>query len=200
MTDDPNSNDEALQLDIPSLYRMPIDQLLLDDNDLPFFIPVVCEFLRKFSHVCGLFRICGSHSMVQNLGVIFDLQDCAVPPNASVHDVTSFLKQWLTQLPEPLIPPNLINDIYNPNDPDSVVTILNNMPVTNRKCVASIFSVIKAILDNKEINKMDQANLSTCFVNAFTQNMLGLSKPMPFNEFFEKAVAITNEEMNDFIL
>lgn len=197
-----NSNpcDDIPILDIPSLYKMPLDQLLLDDNEVPVFIPVICEFLHKFTSVIGIFRLCGSHNMIMNLGVIFDLRDCAVPPCASVHDVTSFLKLWLRDLPEPLIPPDLINDIYHPNDSESIVTILKSMPVINRKCIAHIFWLIKDILDHQEINQMDLKNITTCFVTSLTQNSLNLIKPLPFKDIFDKAIGLLNEEKNDFVL
>ncbi|KAH0795647.1 RhoGAP domain containing protein [Histomonas meleagridis] len=179
---------------------MPIEQLLLNDDDLPVFIPVVCEYLMNFSHCVGIFRLCGNHTMVQDLGIIFNLPECAVPPCASVHDVSSFLKQWLRDLPVPLIPPNLLNDIYNPDDEGSIVTLLKNLPVTNRKCLASIFAVIQLVFDQAAVNQMGPANIATCFVGSFLQNSKGLTKHLPFMTFFNSAMMYLNDEGNDFIL
>ena len=138
--------------------------------------------------------------MVQKLGIVFNMPECAVPPSATVHDVSSFLKQWLRQLPEPLIPPNLINDNYDPSNPNSVIPVLRQMPVTNRKCLASIFAVIYLVLQQKDTNQMGPSNIVTCFVRSLLQESKGLRKFLPFTAFFDKCVEYLNDLGDDFNL
>ena len=186
-------------LEIPPLFKMPMDQLLLDDRDVPFFIPVVCDFLRKFTRVEGIFRKSGSNRMVDRLGILLNVHDCAVPPCATVHDATSFLKTWLMRLPEPLIPPTLINEIYDYSDDSSIVTILRTLPVPNRRCLALIFAVIQDVIDHSDENKMNATNIATCFANALLKNREGIDPYFNFPKFFNAAVRMFNPEKNDFV-
>ncbi|OHS95269.1 RhoGAP domain containing protein [Tritrichomonas foetus] len=185
---------------VPTLYQKPVSKLLLNDNKIPVFMPIVCDYLMNFSGTRGIFRLCGNHMMVQQLGIIFNLPECAVPPCASVHDVSSFLKQWLRDLPEPLIPPNILNDFYNPDDQDSVYTTLKQLPEVNRKCLASIFAVLVLVLDQQNINQMGPANIATCFVGSLTQNSKDLTRHWPFLAFFNKSIEFLNDDGDDFIL
>lgn len=187
-------------VNVPTLFKMSIDQLLLNDDDLPVFIPVICEFLMNFSNSVGIFRLCGNHAMIQDLGVIFNLPECAVPPCASVYDVSSFMKQWLRDLPEPLVSPDLLNELYEPDNDDSIVTLLRNLPKTNRKCLASIFAVIQLVIDQSSVNQMAPANIVTCFVSSFLQNSKGLKRHIPFLRFFNATMKYINDNGDDFVL
>lgn len=189
---------EIKNISVPTLFKVPITDLL-KNNNLPVFIPIVTDFLMSFSGVVGIFRLCGNYTMVQDLGIIFNLPECAVPPCASVHDVASFIKQWLRDLPEPLIPPDLINNVFNPQDPLTAISLLRQLPEINRKCLASLFAVLSLVLAQKSKNQMGPANIATCFVGSLTQDSKGLTKHFAFTLFFDTCVPYLNEDGNDFI-
>lgn len=182
-----------------TLFRVPLDDLLLDDRGIPTFLPVVCDYLMNFSGTVGIFRLCGDHTIVQALGTAFNFPQCAVPPCASVHDVSSFLKQWLRDLPTPLIPPSLVNSQYDPSDDSTVASLLRALPPANRRCLALIFAVIQLVLDQSAVNQMAPANIATCFAGSLLQNSKGLTRHFPFARFFTAAMQHINAAGDDFV-
>jgi hypothetical protein len=186
--------------EVPTLFGMPIDQLLLNSSGVPIFLPMVCNYITQFSETVGLFRRSGSHRLVQELGVIFNLPECAIPPCASVHDMASFLKQWLRDLPDPLISPDILNEMYDVSSEDSVGDVLSSLPDPNRKCLAIISNTLIAVLRKESVNQMGYGNLNTCFAGSLCQNQKGLRKAMPVMKFLESCHAKLNAEKTDFDL
>jgi hypothetical protein len=134
------------------------------------------------------------------LGKLFTLPECPVPPCANVHDVASFLKKWLRELPEPLIPPLLLNVVYNQDDPSTFVPLLNSLPIPARKSLALISAVIATVLENKATNQMGPVNIVMCFAGSFMQEGNGLEQPVRFPDLMEKCAQHLNEKKDDFIL
>lgn len=190
----------AQELAGEKIYLKPISQLHLTEDNVPVFIPVVSQFIRDFSGNVGVFRRCGDHTLIQDMGVLFNHPKISMPPFATVYDACSFMKQWLKQLPEPLITPTVFNEHFDGENPDSVRLVLKNLAETNRKTFAYICLVLKDILEKKERNQMDFKNISFCFFGTLTQNSKGLSQPFPCHFFFMNAMLLMNEEKCDFDL
>jgi len=185
--------------EVPTLFRMPLDDLLLTQENIPIFLPVVCAHLREFSRVEGIFRHCGAHLRVQTLGMLFNLPECAVPPSATVHDLASFLKQWLAQLPEPLIPPALIRELYGA-DSHCIVEFLKAMPIINRKCIAAVFSVLREVLGHASDNRMGPSNLAVCFYPGLTQESQGPREGFDLPRMVCDCSLLINDMQDDFDL
>ena len=169
------SNEEY---EICSLIGKPIEELILNSEGVPTFIPPVCEYLRLLAKAQGIFRVPGNQQMVDDLGILFNLPKCSVPPSATVHDVASFLKKWMISLPVPLISPPIFNEYFSSTsqtdpDPLSIFNILMHLPEIQRKCLAYLFSTVKVILDNEKYNQMSMSNLALCVGNSLTQSMKG---------------------------
>jgi hypothetical protein len=190
----------ALISELPSIFGRNIRELHLTPDQVPVFIPGVCSFLEYFADCVGIFRRCGMHDTVQELGRVFNLPECPVPPYASAHDVASFLKQFLRDLPSPLIPSDVLNATYQVASPDAVASVLSALPVVNRKTLAAIVSVLMRVCDNQECNQMTAANLTTCFATSLTQTDAGLSVYFGFFDFITWAAERLNDERDDFRL
>ncbi|KAG8199537.1 hypothetical protein JTE90_009378 [Oedothorax gibbosus] len=87
------------------------DQEWIADRDfiVPKFIASSIGFLRDFITVEGIFRKAGSIARQRDLRV--KLEEGGNLDGSEPNDVASLLKQWLRELPEPLIP-NYMHDLY----------------------------------------------------------------------------------------
>ena len=178
----------------------PIEELLCDENNVPVFIPSCCSFIKLLIKTQGIFRIPGDQKMLDELGRILNFPFNSVPPCASVHDVASFLKLWLTSLPVPLIVPTVFNQYFTRDtDPHCVFDVLTHLPDRNRKTLAYLFSTIKMISDNSKFNQMTIGNLALCIGIALTQTAKGLSRSLPFSFFFTTCCRLFNEDHTDFV-
>lgn len=182
------------------IYGKRIDQLHMTEDGVPVFVPVVARFIRDFAVNVGVFRRCGDHTLIQDMGVLFSHKKVSMPPFATVYDACSFLKQWMKLLPEPLITPSVFNAHFNPQNPDSVRIVLQNLAEPNRKTYAHICLVLRDILYHKDANQMDFKNISFCFFGTFTQNSKNLSQPFPCHFFYMNSMLLMNEEKLDFDL
>ena len=184
-----------------SIYTLPLDQLVLNEDMVPSFIPCVCQFISDFCYTEGVFRCSGAHVLVQNMGVVFFHPEVSIPPGAGVHDVCVFLKRWLERLPSPLIDPNVVNQYLVRDNPDSVRIVLQNLSVTARRTLACIFRMVKKVIDNEERNKMKWQNIAFCFFGTLTQKSKGLRMgTFPCYYFFMNAMALLEDGAIDFTL
>jgi hypothetical protein len=181
-----------------TIFGRPLGQLPLTRDGVPSFLPGVSEFLRAKAATVGIFRLCGNHKIVQDLGRLFTLPECPVPPCASVHDLAAFLKKWLRELPEPLIPPLLLNVVYDPDDSSTFVPLLNSLQIPARKSLALISGIVAAVLENQAVNQMGASNMITCFAGSFLQESKDLERPLHFHQFMTKCAECLNEKKDDF--
>lgn len=187
--------EEGVDIDVPSIYGMALNNLVLDERGVPTFLPVVCQYIKEFAACEGVFRKSGSVVIREELGIIFNWKECAVPPCASIHDVAVSLKKWLKELPTPLIDPEILRERYNSERPESIVEFLRSLPVLNRQCLALIFSALLAVMDRGEQNLMNASNLSTCFFQVFTHQT-----SFPLMEMLSHSAEYFNEDQTDFVL
>uniref|UniRef100_A0A4W4F2C4 Rho-GAP domain-containing protein n=1 Tax=Electrophorus electricus TaxID=8005 RepID=A0A4W4F2C4_ELEEL len=93
------------------LQLIPQRHLTELDGTVPLFLVEACEYLSQHLHTEGLFRKTGSVGRIRALKADVEqgVQIFSPPCVASLQpcDVTSLLKQFLRELPNPLIPPEL---------------------------------------------------------------------------------------------
>jgi hypothetical protein len=183
-----------------SVFGQPLESLSLNKNGIPGFLPRACQICQEFATTVGIFRLCGDHSFVQELGVILNFPSASIPPSGGVHDVTGFLKLWLRSLPEPLLTPSIANQYFEPGNPESALEILRHLAPLNRQCLAVLFSTLNTVLQHSAVNQMSLANMAICFTTSLLQNNKDLSSSFKFSEFFSKAREIVNSQGDDFIL
>jgi len=181
-----------------SLIGCSLDSLHLDENLVPTFIPVVQEFISKFSSTVGVFRVSGNHKIISELHVLLNFKECSIPPCASVHDVAGFLKSWLKSLPEPLITPAVFNEFFIPDNEESVKEVISRLYITNRRVLAYVFRIIYDVYEKSSINQMTIPNISTCFQTSLTQESNGLEKHLPFKFFLLNSIQFLNPDGYDF--
>jgi hypothetical protein len=183
-----------------SVYNLALNQLTLNEQQVPSFIPPVCSYIQEFSKCIGIFRQCGQHLLLQDLGIIFCQSSVAMPPCASVYDAAAFLKKWLRALPTPLVTPAVVNEFFNVADPDSVRVVLQHLSPTVRRTLAHMCTMIDSVVSNCDVNQMTFKNLAFCLFDNITQGSKNLNAPFPFHFFYQNAILLINETGTDFLL
>lgn len=175
-----------------------IHVLPVDDSGLPLFLPTVLSRICAGCSEVGIFRTCGNRRTIDELARAgLNPLKFVVPDSAFVPDLTSFLKDWLRSLPEPILTPRAVNDHLS-DSAESVWEVLRWLDPLNRKCIARIFAMLRTVLAHQEENKMNIENLAICFAVSFTQMNEGLSRELDFQFFFESAVQKLNAAGTDF--
>jgi hypothetical protein len=183
-----------------TLLGIPIGDLHLNNDGVPTFLPVVCDFIVQERRSVGIFRLCGDHSFVQKLSVCLNSPSATIPSTASVHDIASFLKLWLRSLPQPLLTPTVVNKYFVPGDPTSVDSVLRNLNPINRKSLALVFSTMQIVMDMSQINQMTFLNMVVCVNRSLFQNNKNLTPDFKFTQFFARCIELMNADGTDFIL
>ncbi|XP_043647728.1 rho GTPase-activating protein conundrum [Drosophila teissieri] len=146
-----------------------------DSSLVPLFLEnLIGELLRRGSREEGLLRI-GGHK--QKTELLYNELESAFyhnPENvtnifctATVHELSSLLKRWLRELPQPLLTSELIQLFYQCHtlpsiDKMNALSILCHLlPPENRNTLRSLLSFFNYIINLKDINKMNVHNVAT---------------------------------------
>jgi len=131
-------------------------------------ISLLCiSYLEKNVEEEGLFRIPGSNTIALEWKQIVDSGVELDFKGASPHDVASFLKLYLRELPDGLISTNYfarycsLGETQHP-DIDTLAQLVTELPLTNKLVLYKFVSLLNNIASQSAINKMTAANLSVC--------------------------------------
>ena len=179
-----------------TIYGVPLGELPLGPSGVPDFLKQTCDYLVGKATTLGIFRLSGSQTRIDELGELFYNQKLQFVPPYGVHEYTGALKKWLHDLPEPLISPEITGEFLKPNDKRSVLEVLRRLKDLNRKCLALVIEVIKAVVDHSSVNQMDFRNITTCFLGSLVQG----PKWFPFQLFYETSSELLDADDRDFLL
>lgn len=143
------------------------------DSSLPHFIEDVLEYLEADTQIQeGLFRLSGTFSRIQTLQDRLNsderLKAMSLPPS-DCHNVASLLKQFLRNLPEPL----LTFDLYDAwqslggwtesRKVSSQISrfLVNKLPAPNKSVLSGLMSFLHGRLKDSEITRMTACNFGT---------------------------------------
>lgn len=186
---------------VGSVYGMPLNDLVLDENNIPTFLPVVCDYIKRFAATEGVFRRSGENTFTDKLGYIFNWKECAIPPVATVHDITNFLTRWLSRLPGRLVDLTILQDRYDPNDESTAIDFLRSLPVINRRSLAVVFSMLIEVLEQQETLpehlRMSPDSLNTCITPCFRAADSG---GFPLVRLLAHTRQYLSEDSTDFVL
>ena len=135
---------------------------------VPKFVAGACAFIEERKGVEGIYRMSGSQGrqkvmrehieQQQN----FDFSTCFPLPH--VLDVASLLKQFLRELPEPVIPRNLhtiLSSCHQSAQPlDNLQLALLMLPPTHLATLTFLLAHLNTIAKASGDNKMGAANLA----------------------------------------
>ncbi|KAI8332784.1 Rho GTPase activation protein [Blakeslea trispora] len=160
-----------------------------DGNEVPLFLTKCVEAIESSALKNeGLYRVSGTGSHIQKLKNSFDrgksrvvivmhcFSHCAAvdlstdESTADINNVTSLLKLWFRELPDPLFPRSSYQHFMNAakieNDRMRVLglhTIINDLPDAHYATLKYLMCHLDKVQKHQDENKMTTGNLSTIF-------------------------------------
>ncbi|XP_015778919.1 PREDICTED: rho GTPase-activating protein 44-like [Acropora digitifera] len=158
------------EYELQPIYGCPLeDHLRVQERDIAFVIEECVTFLYKEAmDVQGLFRLAGSAAKIRKLIAEFDagLVDLA-EFGSDVHIVAGALKQYLRELPEPLMTFSLYNEwiqAHGIQDNGARLqqywSIVEKMPPLYKANLRYLVKFLGKLSENSEVNKMSASNIA----------------------------------------
>ncbi|CAI5780821.1 rho GTPase-activating protein 11A-like [Podarcis lilfordi] len=137
------------------------------------FLVDACELLRPHLHVEGLFRKCGSMTRIKALKARLEAGERCLAM-ALPCDVATLVKQFLRDLPEPLIPAGIqgpLCQVQQQEDSDPLTLLLTSLlPQRSTDLLRYFFRFLQDVASRCAQNKMDLANLAVIFAPTLFPN------------------------------
>ncbi|CAH1795003.1 unnamed protein product [Owenia fusiformis] len=151
------------------VYGVPIEEhLAVSNREVAYVLEeCVCTLLEIGMEEEGLFRIAGGASKVKKLKAAFDAG--MVDMGEYIHDVHSIagsLKQYLRELPEPLMTYDLYGEwmqaasLSNEQRLQALWVVANKLPATNYNNLRYLIKFLSRLSENSDVNKMTPSNIS----------------------------------------
>lgn len=185
-----------------------------EHSDLPVIIrKCVSEIEKRGLDTVGLYRISGNARKKQAIKAEFEENSHAVDISEEncpdINVVTGTLKDYLRELPEPLITEKMSRRLLdgveeNIEEKDTqtkkgyLSKVLSELPVTNRNTLSFILSHLCRVVRNEE-NKMDSRNLSVCLAPVLQYAPTNMIEPKDLLglKTYLKAVEVLIDVWND---
>ncbi|XP_078501678.1 rho GTPase-activating protein SYDE2 isoform X3 [Lissotriton helveticus] len=144
----------------------------------------IVEIEKRGCQVVGLYRLCGSAAVKKELREAFerDSKNLVLCENQypDINVITGVLKDYLRELPSPLITKQLYEAVLNAmarkplkmtgngnetdtNDLKNTVGLLDCLPDVEKATLKMLLDHLKRVASHHEVNKMTCQNLAVCF-------------------------------------
>ncbi|XP_053255145.1 rho GTPase-activating protein 11A-like [Podarcis raffonei] len=171
----PSQENSILPPPSGGLFGVPLHLLPLSEHveGVPQFLVDACELLRPHLHVEGLFRKCGSMTRIKALKARLEAGERCLAM-ALPCDVATLVKQFLRDLPEPLIPAGIqgpLCQVQQQEDSDPLTLLLTSLlPQRSTDLLRYFFRFLQDVASRCAQNKMDLANLAVIFAPTLFPN------------------------------
>ncbi|ELP93397.1 hypothetical protein EIN_058420 [Entamoeba invadens IP1] len=150
---------------------------------IPLFRSIQYLIENDAQHMEGIFRTSASYAALQKVEQILDRDsDVDMSTFEEKRVAASLLKDYLRQLPEPLIPYNVYDEfIALPKEQNPEISgknMVEKIPIINQDSLWVVCSFLVLVIQNKDVTKMNENNIATCFG-------LTLVRPPPQNNIDE---------------
>jgi hypothetical protein len=148
-------------------------------SDTPLLVSKTLEWLLTYAlKADGLFRICGTYTIVNDYKVKFDKgKEVVLEPSLDPHIVSGILKLWLCELPNPLFTFELYDSFIAAGateNPDlrlyRISEVLRLLPPANKNITMNIIDLMTKIDEQREINHMPASNLAIIFASVLLRS------------------------------
>ncbi|XP_055927921.1 rho GTPase-activating protein 100F-like isoform X1 [Argiope bruennichi] len=179
---DPRQTFQRLPSQNPNgVFGVDLESLVIRENS-GFSVPLIVkrcaeEVEKRGLDIVGIYRLCGSAVRKKTLRDAFernshnvDLSPDHVP---DINVITSVLKDYLRELPEPLFTKGLFDMLVDgfsvclPDDPEGnaklMFSILDCLPKVNRCTVLYLMDHLRSVTSHSDRNKMSSQSLAICF-------------------------------------
>ncbi|XP_034020404.1 breakpoint cluster region protein isoform X2 [Thalassophryne amazonica] len=159
----------------PPVFGVPIGTVAQQEGVLVPHVVRCCveEVERRGMDEVGIYRVSGVASDINTLKSAFNnnLREAVTKlRSAGVNVVAGVLKLYFRELPEPLIPAELFQNLSRTLDSQdlnsrlvSVVSLLQDIPAPNRNTFLYLLHHLQRVSERQHINKMSLINLATVF-------------------------------------
>jgi len=132
---------------------------------VPKFVVTAVNYIENHINSVGIYRLAGSNARQKNLRREIESSEIdlgKVDPPPSVLDVATLLKQFLRELPVPVIPAHLHTVLVEAasKDVSSLLTCLLLIPSLHLSCLTFLARHLAKVCANCEVNKMTASNLA----------------------------------------
>merc|ERR1712137_744752 len=153
---------------------VPLKTLVKRENqNIPHFIEKSISFIREYGvDAEGIFRHSGRATQIEKLRDQLDQgKKVFFSPGMDVHSVANLFKQWLRELPEPLLTWKLYDEFiaaYSLTNKNEKLKVLNSLlneklPQTNRYCFHHMLKLLREVIHNEAKTKLNASSLSVVF-------------------------------------
>ncbi|XP_065366516.1 uncharacterized protein MAL13P1.304 isoform X2 [Calliphora vicina] len=152
----------------PPIFGAPLDQLELQQN-VPRFVVDAVDYIERKDRIIqdGLYRACGNKFSIDELKLKLTksyIYDSKLIAADDIHTVTSLLKQFFRDLPEPVIPPEIYSRMtVNLADKESIDTIriaLEEIKEPNKSTLRFLIKHLTNVTACSSSNRMNASNMA----------------------------------------
>ncbi|KAI8333049.1 Rho GTPase activation protein [Chlamydoabsidia padenii] len=145
-------------------------------SEVPWILRKCAEVVEMYGlNVVGIYRLSGTNSQIQKLKAAFD-RDCnginlkSEEYISDINNITSVLKLWFRELPDPLFPRAAYQQFLNAAKTDDdnmrilgLHTVINDLPDAHYATLKYLMCHLDKIQKHQRYNKMGASNLATIF-------------------------------------
>jgi len=155
------------------VFGVPLQVLLKreKDSDIPSLVEKSIKFIREYGlQLEGIFRLSGRASQVEKLRDQLDQgKKVFFSQDMDVHSVASLFKQWLRELPEPLLTWDLYDDFLATDSLPgaqklvALKDLVLQLPQGNRSAFQHMVKLLTEVCENEAVTKLNASSLSVVF-------------------------------------
>ncbi|KAM6307851.1 LOW QUALITY PROTEIN: rho GTPase-activating protein SYDE1 [Podargus strigoides] len=164
----------------PRVFGVELGQLV-EREKTPTKVPLliqkcVAEIEKRGLKVVGLYRLCGSAAVKKELRDAFERDSAAVTLSEQLYPdinvITGILKDYLRELPTPLITPTLYHTVLEamakrrpraPQGDRDAVTLLDCLPDVEKATLTRLLDHLSLVASFHAFNRMTPQNIAVCF-------------------------------------
>ncbi|KAJ6663561.1 hypothetical protein lerEdw1_009640 [Lerista edwardsae] len=154
-------------------FGVPLTTVVTPEKPIPIFIERCIEYIEATGlSTEGIYRVSGNKSEMESLQRQFD-QDHNLDlaeKDFTVNAVAGAMKSFFSELPDPLVPYNMQNELveaHKINDREqklhALKEVLKKFPKENHEVFKYVISHLNKVSHNSKVNLMTSENLSICF-------------------------------------
>ena len=169
------------------LFSVPLENLVTDIGKIPGVIERLITKLELYGlYTEGLYRKCGAATEIRRVKALMEKDPDGVSfDNVPVHVMTVLLKQFLREMPEPLLTFNAYDSILSaallPDEDECLheaLATLRNLPTVNYVFFERLVVHLARVTLHEEHNRMNSSALAIIFTPCILRN----SREIPVNE------------------
>eukprot|EP01130_Rhizamoeba_saxonica_P000301 TRINITY_DN1027_c0_g1_i1.p1 TRINITY_DN1027_c0_g1~~TRINITY_DN1027_c0_g1_i1.p1 ORF type:complete len:1018 (+),score=268.61 TRINITY_DN1027_c0_g1_i1:27-3080(+) len=147
------------------VFGVPLPDLLAREGSV---IPQIVEqcvatLAERGIETQGIFRISGQANLIQEFIDSWDQGNYIPMNNAEVHVISSLLKQWIREIPEPLCTWDLYENFVSSNSNQEIANALKLLPDENYNVIEYLVGFLHEMSHHSEVTSMTVGNIAIVF-------------------------------------